>query len=148
LGPNLLGAPSTTPDVMTMIYEDSPTNSSTTHSLSIATRTDISAPFSSATPTNLTAGDGAYNYAAAISADALTVYFQSETAPGNVDIYVATRPNTSLPFGTAVPVTEVNTPANEGDPFITADGTTLYFDSDRPGGTGGWEIYSAVRQRM
>lgn len=34
-----------------------------------------------------------------------------------------------------------------GDPFITADGKSLYFVSDKPGGYGGTDIYVSMRQQ-
>lgn len=41
---------------------------------------------------------------------------------------------------------DVNTPAfMETTPFLAADGLTLYFSSDRPGGHGGNDIYSSRR---
>ncbi len=41
---------------------------------------------------------------------------------------------------------DVNTPAYmETTPFLAADGLTLYFSSDRPGGQGGNDIYSTRR---
>lgn len=41
---------------------------------------------------------------------------------------------------------DVNTPAHmETTPFLAADGVTLYFSSDRPGGQGGNDIYSTRR---
>lgn len=35
----------------------------------------------------------------------------------------------------------VNTPFNENYPFLTSDGITFYFSSDRPGGLGGYDIF-------
>jgi hypothetical protein len=42
----------------------------------------------------------------------------------------------------------VNTPSNESCPVISADGSTLYFGSDRADGLGGFDLYYAVRTRM
>ncbi|MEL6651076.1 MAG: OmpA family protein [Bacteroidota bacterium] len=41
---------------------------------------------------------------------------------------------------------KVNTTNAEISPFIAADGKTLYFASDRPGGKGGYDIYKTERQ--
>jgi len=38
----------------------------------------------------------------------------------------------------------VNSTAFEGDPFLTPDGCTLYFVSDRSGGLGGRDIWRAT----
>ena len=40
----------------------------------------------------------------------------------------------------------VNTPAWEGSVSLSADGTTLYFASERPGGQGGRDIYVSTRR--
>ncbi len=51
-------------------------------------------------------------------------------------------------FGTPFPVGGVNQPMTaEDSPFFAADGTTLYFASDRkgPGAIGGFDVYSARR---
>ncbi len=41
--------------------------------------------------------------------------------------------------------TDINTPVSEDTPFLAADGKTLYFTSDRPGGLGGHDIYLTRR---
>jgi hypothetical protein len=53
-------------------------------------------------------------------------------------------------FSTAVPVTEVNLPppAAEGCPIETADGLSILFASNRPGGAGGNDIYAADRDTV
>lgn len=49
------------------------------------------------------------------------------------DLYVAWRLSTTEPFGMKQPLTDLNTPADERDPWLSPDGTTLYFTSDRSG---------------
>jgi WD40-like Beta Propeller Repeat len=51
-------------------------------------------------------------------------------------------------FSTAVPVTEVNSPAGEGCPIETPDGLSLLFASNRPGGAGGNDIWVADRATL
>jgi len=41
---------------------------------------------------------------------------------------------------------EINTKDNEVYPFITADGNTMLFSSDRPGGYGGYDIYMSEKR--
>src|SRR4029077_18458345 len=43
------------------------------------------------------------------------------------------------------PVTEVNTPGFETSAAISADGLTLWFGSDRPGGSGDLDIWMTTR---
>ena len=37
----------------------------------------------------------------------------------------------------------INTAFNEVEPFVTSDGSQLYFSSDRPGGFGGYDLYNS-----
>jgi hypothetical protein len=55
---------------------------------------------------------------------------------------VATRPTKDAPWGQPAnlgPI--VNTSAGEVGPFISLDGSALYFSSNRPGGHGNWDIW-------
>jgi hypothetical protein len=75
----------------------------------------------------------------AISADELILFFYR----GDREMWMATRRNTSDPFGPAIKVPEpVNTSAYEdGSPYLSADGYTLYFCSNRSGGFGGYDLW-------
>lgn len=63
----------------------------------------------------------------------------------DIDIYIAV--STPDGFGRAEPVSEINTDGNETAPSISPVGDFLYFASDRPGGSGGYDIYRARRLR-
>jgi len=82
-----------------------------------------------------------------VSADRLDVIFYGTRtgALGMTDLWQATRANPSVSFGPAVPLANVNTADAEGGPSLTADGLTMYFSSDRPGGLGGNDIWMATR---
>ena len=51
----------------------------------------------------------------------------------NSDLFVAWRRSTSDLFAATQPLGDLNTTADERDPWLTPDGTTLYFTSDRGG---------------
>lgn len=79
-----------------------------------------------------------------ISPDGLYLFFTGCNRPdgvGRCDIYVCKREeNTwSEPFNIGPPV---NTRGWESQPSLSADGRTLYFVSNRPGGFGGYDIWS------
>ena len=86
-------------------------------------------------------------YGPALTHDALTLYFSSTIASSNstLDIFVASRSAIGEPFGTASAVTELNSPANDDTPAVTADGLTMVLRSDRPGGLGSDDVYIATR---
>ncbi len=46
------------------------------------------------------------------------------------------------------PIDELNSPDNEAEPFLSPDGLTLYFASDRPGGVGAYDSYRATRPAL
>lgn len=73
----------------------------------------------------------------------LVVYFYSTRDGGDQDLFKATRPSKDDPWHTPpVLVDELDTADNDADPFVTADGLTLYFGS---GGSGVLDIYIARR---
>jgi Tol biopolymer transport system component len=64
---------------------------------------------------------------------------------GGYDIYRSEiAPDGS--FGPAAPVTELNTPGRDTRLTITGNGLTIYFTSNRAGGLGGIDIWTASRK--
>jgi hypothetical protein len=81
---------------------------------------------------------GPFNSAAnnrpSVTHDGRTLYWDSTLQSiGSSDVYMATRSNTSEPWGTAQRVDELSSSGFEGRPFISWDGTILTLSSQRPG---------------
>jgi hypothetical protein len=84
----------------------------------------------------------------ALSGDGGTLYF-GVSAGGTEQIYRATRGSRdTAAFSLATEIPLVNSPALEGTPFLTADDQTLYFYSDRNGGVGNRDLWSAPRMQI
>lgn len=85
-----------------------------------------------------------------LSCDGLTLYFHSvrPAGLGNADIYYASRSSTSQLFGRAENLSCVNSASHEATPWISNDGLTLYFASDRQGGKGDFDLWYAARARV
>lgn len=60
---------------------------------------------------------------------------------GCVDLWLEGRWALEVP----APIAEVNTASTEGDPTLSADGLTVFFRSNRPGGLGSEDIWYASR---
>jgi Tol biopolymer transport system component len=71
-----------------------------------------------------------------------TVYFVSRRPGADQNLFVATRPSLADPFGEVVPLDDLNTPAQDTDPWLSPDGRTIYYSSDRDGPR---QIYVARR---
>jgi len=70
-----------------------------------------------------------------VTRDGLTIFFDSTRTGtlGGPDLYYATRSSTSQPFGSAVHLSNLSSPAFDARPFISKDGTLLTFSSGRTG---------------
>lgn len=84
------------------------------------------------------------NWGPGPSADNTTL-FVGRTSSGDENVAVATRPDRGTAFGTLSAVPNVNSTARDGTPFITADGLSLYFFSERAGGLGQRDLMLATR---
>ncbi|MGH7428300.1 MAG: hypothetical protein ACREJ4_08075 [Candidatus Methylomirabilaceae bacterium] len=87
-----------------------------------------------------------------IRRDGLEIFLASDR-PGPTaspsDLWVSTRASTSDPWSTPVnlgPV--VNSTADEGSALLSFDETALYFTSNRPGGSGGYDLYVSTRTKL
>lgn len=113
----------------------------------VTTRATVSDPWG--TPVNLgpAVNSSSDDYTTDLSADELLLFFQS-LRPGGyglTDLYVTRRTTKSDPWGTPVNLgSPVNSSASEGTPNISADGSTLYFHSNRSGTLGNWDLWQAT----
>jgi len=108
------------------------------------------ADFTFGTPTNLgpIVNSPVRDSRVSISSDGLELYFGSDRPGGygDSDLYVATRPTPDDPWDEPVnlgPV--VNTSARDRGARLSADGLSLFLHSNRPGGSGGVDLWVATR---
>ncbi len=85
----------------------------------------------------------------AIRRDGLEIFFGS-IRPGGLtflvfDIWVSTRASTTSPWNPPVLVSGINSLEDDRVPALSPDGSILYFDSTRAGGSGGFDLYSSTR---
>ena len=87
----------------------------------------------------------------AIRIDGLEIFLTSNRPGGlgAIDLWVSTRETTLEAWSTPVNLgPTVNTAANDGAPALSADGTTLIFYSNRPGGFRDNDLYMTTRTRL
>lgn len=151
---NFDGGPSLSQDGLTLLFGSARLNSlgELDEDIYIATRETAAQPFGA--PENLgpavnSLGFG--DYSPELSLDGLTLYFSS-SRPGGLgegDLYVTTRASTDDPWGPPQNLgANVNSSYFEGQPSISANGKTLYWDSIRPDGLGDFDIWMATRDTM
>jgi hypothetical protein len=141
-------SPNISADGLAIFFDSGRTGGSGERDLYVTTRVtkddDWSRPVNLGQPVNTPFYDGQPD----ISADGRSLYFSSDRPGGfgNQDLWVTTRPTTDGKWGNPVNLgPTVNSLGHDTEPSISADGLTLFFDSDRPGGYGFWDIWMVTR---
>jgi hypothetical protein len=102
------------------------------------------------TPVNLgpVVNSPSADFGPAVSKDGLSLYFTS-TRPGGFggfDIWVSQRASVDDSWGLPINLgPTINTGSNESVPAFSRDGHLLFFNSDRPGGSGDSDLWVAWR---
>jgi hypothetical protein len=119
------------------------TNPSGSYQTYLAARASAGAPFAAPAPIPELDSPDSSTVDGFLSEDGLTLFYSATPASdggvaldggaGNADLYVAWRRATNEPFSFKQPLDDLNTPHDERDPWLTPDGKTLYFTSDRAG---------------
>ena len=116
----------------------------------VTTRATVSDPWDLAVKLRPVVSSSYTDDTPSISADGLTLYFGSfRPGPGGhgkMDIWRATRQTTDDEWGAPVNLgPTINSSVLDWSPTISADGLLLVFGSDRPGGSGGEDLWMTRR---
>ena len=88
---------------------------------------------------------------ASVTNDGLMIFWDSTRTGtlGGPDLFLATRSSTSQPFGTAIHLQSLSSPAFDARPYISKDGTFLTFSSARAGSESpAPDMWFAVRSKV
>jgi len=143
--PGNVMSPWVSPDNLRMYYF---TESNLVYDLKVTERTSDNDPWP--VGINIPGLDtlGGRPQAPSLTADELIIVFSSYNAPGGVggfDLWMATRPDKNSSFANVRNLTEINTAYKESKPYISPDGLTLYFPTDR---NGSGQIFRATRASL
>ncbi len=106
----------------------------------VTRRTTVNGKWSTPAPLTVINSLWYNDYSPDISSDGLTLYYDSYLA--GRDLWVMSRADPNTPWQQPVHLgVPFNTAGTDTDPSISADGSLLYFVSDRPGGQGGFDIW-------
>jgi Tol biopolymer transport system component len=112
-----------------------------TYRIQFAERDEVTSPFGAPVLRSELVFPDESTVDAFLTDDGLTLFYVTGPPFEPADLYVAGRRATSDPFEQSVPLAELNTASDERDPWLSPDGTELYFSSDR---SGVYEIYVAT----
>ena len=147
LGPDVNGTffdehPELTPDGLKLWFSGG-------GDLWISSRNSLDAPFGKRINAGTQINDGAsWDSEPTLSADRLTLVFYSDRGPNKKDqnLWMSVRSQANGVFDNPVKLgDEINTPAWETCPALSADGLTLIFSSTRPGSLGDIDLWQATR---
>ena len=116
----------------------------------VARRQTTSESFAAAEHLGPTVNSPDLDWEPSLSADGMSLFFTSDRPGGHggQDIWVATRASISAPFDRPRNLGPVlNSTAHDVGPNRSADGSTLFFMSDRPGGLGHFDLWQASNRR-
>lgn len=135
--------PWVSPDNLRMYYH----SESSQWRLRVSTRASVSDPWTAGT---VISGLSSFNapQTPKLSQDELTIVFgaaSTDGGSGGYDLWIATRLDTSSSFGSIRNLSEINSTASDGSPFLAPDGLALYFNSIRNGTN---QLFKATRASL
>ncbi|MHC4546501.1 MAG: LamG-like jellyroll fold domain-containing protein [Planctomycetota bacterium] len=137
-----VASPWVSPDNLRMYYYR--TEPGSLHRLKVSERTSITDPWPEGS--NISELNSLGNLdCPSLTQDELIIVFISTDIPGGIgdyDIYIATRPDRYSSFGNVRNLSEINSTTIDGAPYISPDGLTLFFHSNRNGST---QIFRGTR---
>jgi len=138
------GGPSISADGLALFLYSNRSGGYGSNDIWVARRPTTSDPWG--TPVNLgpTVNTSSGDCCPSISADGRTLFCGSirSGGVGSLDLWVATRPTASDPWGEPVNLgPTVNSSSNDDSVSVSTDGSTIFFMSERPGWFGSWDLW-------
>jgi Tol biopolymer transport system component len=136
-------SPEIAPDGLTLLFSSE--RNSNGYDIYVSTRASRSAAWS--TPVvvpELSTPSNEQSPALSGSGRRLTLHSDRPGSQGKYDLFESVL-GAGGKWSTPVPIVELNTTVYEGAPQLSSDDLVIYFDSNRPGGLGGWDIWTARR---
>ncbi len=140
------GTPSFTADRLEVFFKSDRVGGKGNYDIWHATRSSISSAWSA--PVDVTAVNTIANdVGAEISADGLTLYLSSNRlgTTGDLDFYMARRPDRDAPFAAATPIIELSSTELDEGLAVSPDGLVAYFHSNRLDPTAEATLFRASR---
>jgi hypothetical protein len=134
------------PDELTGFFWSTRAGGPGTANLYVATRPDKTSPFGAITLLHNVNSTGTFQLDPTSLPNGLTLVFRSiraEAGAGGDDLFSAVRADTDADFSQVTPISSLNSAANDVQPFVTTDGSEVYYASNR---TGNYDIYRATIQ--
>ncbi len=127
-------------------------------SLSVFRRASVSEPWGPRERLSESVNGGGSTGVPSVTANELSLFYSDtivhwgpilRDGVGGGDLWFSTRPSVDSDWGEATNVGEViNTRYLESDASVTADGLSLFFTSNRPGGSGNHDIWTSSRASL
>src|SRR5262249_6398405 len=116
----------------------------------LASRSDPAAMFGAPVLLSNVSRPSVYDASPWISGDGLRLVFASMNGPLSMTaLFEATRPDRTVMFGAPVLLAPLDLDSsNEDTPTLSPDGLEIFFTSDRPGGTGQFDVYTSRRPAL
>ena len=149
-GPSLDGGPHLSSDGLTLIFSSIREGGQGGYDLCMSTRDSPDESFAALVNLGGVVNSTGREDAPTLTADGLTLVFQSDQpgGQGDADLWMSTRASPDEAFGPAVNLGPViNSDVGDFSPTFSADGQTLYFNSNRPSDEARSELWMARIRR-
>jgi hypothetical protein len=141
--------PTVSADELTLVFNSTREGGYGKHDLWMSTRQSTAEPWPAAVNLGTEINGPEVEGSPCLSADGLTLLYSSNRAGGSggSDLWMTKRTSADGPWSPPLNLgPEVNSPLNDENPCLSADGLSLVFCSSREGGPGLYDLWISTRQ--